>query len=97
MYWVCFRHVSAQKVDRDYLTFALSMKLDKKEASELIDMKYFNHHAKFVELSLEEVKNRLKVLEQESNFKYAYSAVHIMFLLPCMIFIFLCLSTPSGK
>lgn len=63
------RHVSASKVDRDYLNFALSMKSDKKEMAELIDMKYFTNITKVLEDSVEGINTKLKTLERESNWK----------------------------
>lgn len=65
-----FRHVSAQKVDRDYLTFAMSMKCSKKDIADLIDMKYFKKANKILEDAIDELRLRIKDLEKNSNWKY---------------------------
>ena len=66
---VNYRRVSSQKVDRDYLNFALSMKSDKKDMSDLIDMKYVKRAHKLLEDALVSLRLKVKTLERESNWK----------------------------
>ena len=65
----CLRHVSANKVDRDYLTFAVSMKADKKDVTDLIDVKYFNHVTKSIYESIDDMKAKIKALHVTTNWK----------------------------
>ena len=65
----CLRHVSANKVDRDYLTFAVSMKADKKDVTDLIDVKYFNHVTKSIYESIDDMKAKIKALNVTTNWK----------------------------
>ncbi|XP_067931086.1 centromere protein F-like [Watersipora subatra] len=63
------QHVSSQKVDRDYLKFALSMKSDKRDIAELVDMKYFKRTNKILEDSINGLRFKVKNLEQEFNWR----------------------------
>lgn len=64
--------MTSQKVDKDYMNLALSMKCDKKDVSNLVDMPYYTSRSRAVDITLDDLRNKLRTLERDSNFKYAH-------------------------
>lgn len=61
--------MTSQKVDKDYVNLALSMKCDKKDLSSMVDMQYFTTRSRTVDITLDDLKNKLRAVERETNFK----------------------------
>jgi len=63
--------MTTQKVDRDYLTLALSMKSDKKKMADIVDIKYFKNVVKVLEDGIEDLKLKSAAIAKEIHWKYA--------------------------